>query len=122
MLNVYAGQRERAKPSARCGLGVPAPLHLHAAFGRSSQRLLARSRTPLAQVPVGSPFLAAASSYAFRRALVSLISSRSFSGSSIGGRPLPLLGASIMGAIMARTNISRNPLTGGLCAYILSVQ
>jgi hypothetical protein len=94
---------------------------LYPPFGGMNQRLLARSRTPLAQVLVGSPLLAAASSYAFLRALVSRISSLWSSGSSTGGRPLPLLGVS-MPTIMARTNISRNPLTGGLTLYILSVQ
>jgi hypothetical protein len=54
--------------------------------------------------------------------LVSLISSRSSSGSSMGGRPLPRLAGWFMGLIMARTNIWRNPLTCGLTLYILSVQ
>jgi hypothetical protein len=90
-------------------------------FGRTIQRLAARSRTRLAQVPVGRPFLAAASSYAFLRALVSRISILWSSGSSTGGRPLPFLGA-FMAPIMARTNICCNTLTCGLTVYILSVQ
>jgi surfactin synthase thioesterase subunit len=107
---------EKSQPRA----GYRCPLH-NSAFGWSYRRLAARSRTALAQVPVGIPIRPAASSYAFLRALVSRISSLWSSGSSTGGRPLPLLGA-LMGAIMARTNISRNPLTVGSTVYILSVQ
>ena len=89
------------------------------AFGRVNQRLLARSRTRLAHVPVGSPLLAAASSYAFLRAWVSRISSLWFSGSSTGG--LPRL-AAFMGLVYARTNMCATPLTGAGYVYILSVQ
>lgn len=60
-------------------------------------RLLARSRTALAHVPVGSLFLAAASSYAFLRRLERRISSRSSSGSSMGGLPLPRFAGWFMG-------------------------
>lgn len=60
-------------------------------------RLLARSRTALAQVPVGSPFRAAASSYAFLRRLERRISSLSSSGSSMGGLPLPRLAGWFIG-------------------------
>lgn len=70
-------------------------------------RLLARSRTALAQVPVGMPLRAAASSYAFLRALVSRISSLWSSGSSTGGRPLPLLGVSMGSIINVRTGIDK---------------
>lgn len=85
---------------------------------RGPYRLLARSRTPLAQVPVGRPFLAAASSYAFLRALVSRISSLWSSGSSMGGLPLGRLAGSVMGSIIVRTNI----LTRAKQGYILYVQ
>jgi hypothetical protein len=77
-------------------------------------RLLARSRTRLAHVPVGSPFRAAASSYAFLRLPERRNSSRSFSGSSMGG--LPRFGA-FMGGLYARTNI----LTSAGLGHILSV-
>jgi hypothetical protein len=73
-------------------------------FGRTSQRFEARSRTRLAQVPVGSPFLAAASSYAFLRPLVSRISRRSFSGSSMGGLPRGRFFGCSMSLILVRTN------------------
>jgi hypothetical protein len=90
------------------------------AFGRcwKGYRLLARSRTRLAQVPVGSPLLAAASSYAFLRRAVRRISSLWSSGSGRGGLPGPRLAGSVMGLIIARTNI----LTTGKHGYILYVQ
>jgi hypothetical protein len=56
-------------------------------------RLLARSRTRLAHVEVGSPALPAASSYAFLRAPERRSSSLSSSGSSMGGLPLWRLGS-----------------------------
>lgn len=81
----------------------------------SYYRFAARSRTALAQVPVGTPFRAAASSYAFLRALVTRISRRWSSGSAMGG--LPRFGA-FMRQLYARTNM----LTSSLTPYILSVQ
>jgi hypothetical protein len=90
------------------------------AFGwvKKPYRLLARSRTAFAQVPVGSPFRAAASSYAFLRRLERRISSLWSSGSSMGGLPGPRLAVWVTGLIIARTNILTQEKTG----YILSVQ
>lgn len=76
-------------------------------YCQKGYRLLARSRTRLAQVPVGIPFRAAASSYAFLRALVRRISSLWSSGSSMGG--LPRLAGWFMGLIIVRTNILTTP-------------
>lgn len=81
---------------------------------RPSYRLLARSKTRLAHVPVFRPFRAAASSYACLRRLERRNSSLSSSGSSMGG--LPRFGVS-MGLLYVRTNI----LTSRFPTYILSV-
>ena len=77
-----------------------------ATFGycHKGYRLLARSRTRFAQVPVGSPFRAAASSYALLRRFVRRISSLWSSGSGMGGLPGPRLAGSVIGLIIARTN------------------
>lgn len=73
-------------------------------------RLLARSRTALAQVLTGCSLRAAAASYAALRAGLSLSSSRSVSGSSMGGLPLPRFGASglVIGFIVPVQKISCN--------------
>jgi hypothetical protein len=87
-------------------------------------RLLARSRTALAHVPTGLPLRAAAASYAALRAGFSRSSSRSVSGSSLGGLPLPRFGASglVIAGLWVRTNICATPLTLWLHGHILSVQ
>jgi hypothetical protein len=75
-------------------------------FGRTSQRLLARSRTALIHAASLSPLRAAAALYAFLRASERRISSLSSSPSPNGGRPGGRLSSS-MAEVYARTK----PLT-----------
>jgi hypothetical protein len=89
---------------------------MRAAFGRTIQRLLARSRTVLIQAASLSPLRAAAALYDLLRALESLISSLSSSPSPKGGLPGGRL-ASSMAEVYARTK----PLTSGNQGYILYV-
>jgi hypothetical protein len=86
-------------------------------FGRTIQRLLARSRTVLIQAASLSPLRAAAALYAVLRALESLISSLSSSPSPNGGLPGGRFGASVMTGVYARTK----PLTSGNQGSILYV-
>lgn len=72
-------------------------------------RFAARSRTALIHAASFRPLLVAASLYVALRALESLISSRSSSPSSMGGRPGGRFGASVMPGLYVRTKLLTSP-------------
>jgi hypothetical protein len=89
---------EKSQPRA----GYRCPLH-NSAFGRTSQRLLARSRTALTQADRVSPLPLAASSYsAFLASLMRIVR---YSLSPFSTRGLP------RGVFMADIVPTKNPLT-----------